>query len=79
LLDFFFSLVPHVDVRIFDQKMEESRLAYLDKGDALDITQLRLRNIMTWCFDYPDPTKGAPAGESRRRYLVVVKPSRTVG
>lgn len=69
LLDFFFSLMPHVDVRIFDQRMEESGLVYLEKGVRLDTTQSRLRKIMTWCFDYPDPTKGAPEGESRRRYL----------
>lgn len=69
LLDFFFSLVPHVDVRIFDQKMEERRQTTLQKSVRLDLTQERLRKIMTWCFDYPDPTKGAPEGESRRRYL----------
>lgn len=69
LLDFFFSLVPHVDERIFDQKMEESGLVYLQKGVRLELTQSRLRKIMTWCFNYPDPTKGAPEGESRRRYL----------
>ncbi|WPP47489.1 hypothetical protein [Pseudomonas sp. AN-1] len=69
LLDFFFSLVPHVDVRIFDQKMEENGLVRLERGETLELTQSRLRDIMTWCFDYPDPTKGAPEGESRRRYL----------
>ncbi|MCY1446068.1 hypothetical protein D9M71_626140 [compost metagenome] len=69
LLDFFFSLIPHVDVQIFNRQMEESGLVYLEKRVRLDLTQSRLRKIMTWCFDYPDPTKGAPAGESRRRYL----------
>jgi len=69
LLDFFFSLMSHVDVRIFDQKMEEDQLVRLENNVRLNTTQSRLRKILTWCFDYPDPTKGASEGESRRRYL----------
>src|SRR5690606_15334684 len=67
LLHFFFSLIPHVDKRIFDLEIHER--VRIDRGVWLDTTQSRLQKIMTWCFDYPDPTQGGLEGESRRRYL----------
>ena len=69
LLDYFFSLIGYVDNRIFDIAMEKKNNVFLPVRADLKRIQSRLRKIMHWCFEYQDPTNGAPEGESRRQYL----------
>lgn len=70
VLDYGFSLIPYVDTRIFRiGEANKSKGEYLDGGVRSDIAQAKLIGVSRYCFKYPDPTEGAPEGESRRQFL----------
>jgi hypothetical protein len=68
LIDYFFSLMPFVDERIF--QLGEANVLLPGSGSAAP-TQSRLKKIMRACFTYP---KGVVIeGEAQRRYLAEFK------
>lgn len=70
LLDYFFSLIPEVNPKIFVDSYPEG-CAYDDLGGGVDWAggQEGFYGLLKTCAHYVDPTNGAPEGESRRKYV----------
>src|SRR5690606_18776255 len=70
LAGYHFSLYPHISPKLFSLSVQEgAEVEYIDGSVRLRQQQIVLREILRWCFDYPDQTKGAPEGAQRRQYL----------